>query len=316
MNSYGNEQSNARNVSKLITFVFGGFIVVWFGEMMFLGLPVLAKIHSFMWQVPIPENRQLELVEYITWALGAPAKGALCVMAIIGLRSKNPSTRAVLFACMSLVPPLNMLFPFRQQGFLFGPMAVATTLSTIIWGSFFIAREYARQPQSTVTRQSKQLPLSGWEKFQYTWFAVQSTFLTLLAFLFLFETRKALDLVFPGLTGLFIANEEALLGPIHSTLAAGTHVLAVATASWIATIKCRTNPSLRRAMTAASTALAGLYLVFPLGQLAADFGVSSATSSLVIVFVPIFVGWLIFAAYSTGVKTERQQDVYLQGAAS
>jgi len=316
MNNNVDETSVAPYLSKVITFVFGGFIFVWFSEMMFLGIPALAKIHSSMWLVPIPENPQLELVNYVAWALGAPAKGALCVMAIIGFRSKNPSTRAILFACMSLVPPLNMLFPFRQQDFLLRPMMIATTLSTIIWGSFFLVREYARQPKPAKAQPSVQMPPTGWEKVQFGWFVLQSAALTLLALLFLFETRSALNLVFPSLTGLFNANEGALLGPIHSTLAAGTHILAVAIASWIATVKCRSNPSLRRAMTMASTVLAGLYIVFPLLQLAGEFGVSTAASSIIIAFVPLFVGWLLYAAGANRVEARKQPELSVQGATS
>ncbi len=299
MNVYANGEPVAPHLSKIITSIFGGFACVWFGEMMFLGFQSLAKIHSSMWQVPLPENPQLETVQYITWALAAPAKGALFIMAIIGLRSKNPSTRAVIFVSMSLVPPLNMAFPFRQQGFLFGPMAVAATLSTITWGSFFLTKERTQQPEPSGSGGSVQLPPSGWEIFQYGWFAVQSTSLTLLAFLLLFETRTALNLVFPCLTGVFSAQEGALSSPIHSTMAAGTHVLALAIASWIATVKCRSNPTLRRAMTFAGTVHAGLFFVFPLRQLIMDFGGACAASSLVIASVPLFVCWVVYAILDT-----------------
>src|SRR2546423_1863662 len=54
-------------------------------------------------------------------------------MALFGLSSKSPSVRTALFVSMALVPPLNIAFPFRQQGFLLGPVAVATVLSTILY---------------------------------------------------------------------------------------------------------------------------------------------------------------------------------------
>ena len=309
MNTH-NEELSAPQLSRVRTFLFWGLAFVWFSEMMFLGFPSLAKVHSYMWQVPLPENPQLETALYIAWALGAPAKGALFVMAIIGLRSKNPSTRAILFASSSLVPPLNIAFPFRQQGFLFGPVAVATTLSTILWVSFFLIKERSLQPEQKGTGGSAQSPPSSWEIFQYVWFAVSSAALTLIAFLFLFGTRTALNFVFPCLTGLFSANEEALSSLIHSTMAAGTHVLALAVASWIATVKCRSNPTLRQAMTIASTVYAGLFFVFPLRQIALEFGGNCAMSSVLVLFVLLLAGWVLYAAFSYRIESKKRQKAY------
>lgn len=309
MNTH-NEEQVAPQLSRNRTFLFWALAFVWFSEMMFLGFPSLAKIHSYLWQVPIPENPQLETALYIAWALGAPAKGALFAMAIIGLRSKNPSTRAILFASSSLVPPLNIAFPFRQQGFLFGPVAVATTLSTILWGSFFLIRERSQQPEQKGTGGSVQSPPSSWEIYQYVWFAVSSAALTLIAFLFLFQTRTILNFVFPCLTGLFSANEEALFSPIHSTMAAGTHVLALAVASWIATVKCRSNPTLRQAMTIASIVYAGLFFIFPLRQIALEFEGNCATSSVLVPFVLLLAGWVLYAALSYRVESKKRHKAY------
>ncbi len=311
MDDYSNEQLSVLKLSKIRTFLFGALACVWFCEMIFLSFQPLSKIWSYMWQVSLPQNPQLETAQYITWALAAPAKGAFFVMAIIGLRSKNPSTRAALFTSMSLVPPLNIVFPFRQQGFLFGPVAVATILSIILWGSFFLIRERTQQPVQRGTEGTEQLPLSRKEILQYVWFAFNSAVLTLIALFFLFGTRTALNYVFPCLTGLLSANESALSSPIHSTMAAGTHLLALAIASWIATVKCRSNPTLRQAMTVAGTVNAGLFLLFPLWQLVAGFGTDCAASSIVVIFAPLFVGWLFYVAFSYRAVAKKQQEAYI-----
>jgi len=298
MNDYTNEKLFTPKLSRVRTFLFGALAFVWLSEMIFLGFPSLAKVHSHMWQVPIPENPQLETALYIAWALSAPVKGALFVMAIIGLMSKNPATRAVLFASMSLIPLLNIAFPFRQQGFLFGPVAVATAFSIILWGSFFFIRERIQQPEQSRTGGSAQLPPSRWEIFQYVWFAGSSAFLTLTAFLFLFETRTTLNFIFPCLSALMNANEGGLSSPIHSTMAAGTHVLALSIASWIATVRCRSNRTLRNAMTIASIVFAVLIFVFPLRQLMTSFEENGTTPSALIPFTLLLAGWFIYAALS------------------
>ena len=303
MNTH-NEEQVAPQLSRIRTFLFWALAVDWFIEMVFLGFPSFSKVWTYLWQVTPPENPQLVMALYITWAIAAPAKGAFFVMAVFGLRSKNPSTRTALFASMALVPPLNIAFPFRQQGFLLGPVAVATTLSTILWGSFFLFREPSQQPEQRRIRGSGQLPLSRWEIFQYVWFAAYSAALTLMALLFLFWPRTALNLVFPCLSSLLNTGTEGLSSLIHTILASGTHLLALATASWIATVNYRSNPTLRQALTIASTVHAGLFFIFPLRLIILEFGGTCATSSILIVFVPLFVGWVLYAAFSYRVKSK------------
>jgi len=42
----------------------------------------------------------------------------------------------------------------------------------------------------------------------------------------------------------------------------------------------------------------GSFFVFPLRQIAQGFGTDCATSSILIGFAPLFVGWLLYAAFS------------------
>jgi hypothetical protein len=298
MNDYSNEKLLAPRLSRIRTFLFGAFAFVWFNEMIILGFQPLSKVWAYLWQVPLPENPQLAAALLITWGVAAPAKGALFVMAVSGLRSKNPSVRTALFASMALVPPLNIAFPFRHQGFLLGPMAVATVLSSILWGSFFLFKEPAQQPEQKETIISGQLPPSRWEIFQYAWFGAYSTTLTIMALLLLFWPRAALSFIHPCLSSLLNTDNEGLSSLIHTALASGTHLSAVATASWIATVICRSNPALRQVMTVACTVHSGLFIIFPLRQIFLDFGGNCATSSILIAFVPLFVGWVIYAVIS------------------
>jgi hypothetical protein len=64
-----------------------------------------------------PDNPQLTDALYITHAFEAPLKAALLVLALFGLLSRNPAARTALFVSMSLVPPINIAFHFRAQGF-------------------------------------------------------------------------------------------------------------------------------------------------------------------------------------------------------
>ena len=291
-----NVEPVAPQLSRIRTFLFWALAIVWFGEMVLWG--AFPNIWTYFWNIIPPANPQLALLLFITEAVEAPAKGALGIMAVFGLRSKNPSTRTALFASMALVPPLNLLFPFREQGFLLEPVAVATVLSIILWGSFFLFWEPTPQLKPKEIRGSNRLPPSRWEIYQYVWFAVNSTVLTLVAFLLLFWPGTSLNFVFPCLSSLLNTASEGLPSLIYTNLAAGTHVLALAIASWIATVNCRNNPTLRQAMTIASTVNAGLFLGFPLGQVILEFGGTCAESSILIVFVPLFIGWLFYSVFS------------------
>ncbi len=280
-------------LSGVRTFLFWGLAVVWFVEMLFMGFPSLSKVWTALWQVIPPEDPGLVTALSMTWAVAAPAKGAFFVMAVIGLRSRSASVRTALFASMALVPPLNIAFPFRQQGFLPGPVAVATVLSGILWGSFFLFPERTpQQPEQVRPSGSRQSPPPAWQTLQSTWFAANSAILTLIALLSLFATSTALGLKFPCLSAL-LNGGSAPASLIHTDLANGTHMLALATASWIATAQSRGNPPVRTAVALASTVHAALMCAFPLRQIVAEQGARCATTSILMIFVPLLAGWVL-----------------------
>jgi hypothetical protein len=121
-----------------------------------------------------------------------------------------------------------------------------------------------------------------------------------MAVLFLFWPTTALSFTLPCLSGLLDSDHGGLSSLIHTSLASGTHLLAVAVACGIAAVKCRSNPALRHAMTVAGTVHAGLFVIFPLRQIVLGFGGSCAAASILVAFVPLFVGWLLYAAFSYG----------------
>src|SRR4051794_41115645 len=85
-----------------------------------------------------PDNPQLAAALYITHAFEGPLKAALLVLALFGLLSGNASARTALFVSMSLVPPINIAFHFRAQGFPLSSMTIAAVLSSILWASFLL----------------------------------------------------------------------------------------------------------------------------------------------------------------------------------
>ncbi len=288
-------------LSRVRTLLFGALAVVWFGEMALWGFPALSGMWGQLWRISPPADPQLGTALTTLMSLESPVKGALGVLAVVGLRSRSPATRTALFASMALVPPLNIAFPFRQQGFLLGPTIVATTLSAILWGSFFLFRERSELPEQGRTGD---LPPSRWEVLQYLWFAANSAALTVLALLFLFRPRTGLDLAIPCLPSASSGDGVAWSSLVHKSMGTGTHLLAFATASWIATAKCRTNPTLRQALTMASAVGAGLFLLFPLRQIVSAFGGSCAKSSLLVVFAPLFVAWVLYAALTSKARPQ------------
>jgi len=300
MNDYSNEQLFAPQLSRIRTLLFGVMVFVWFSEMVLWGF--FSEMWTNVWKMIPPENLQLATALFITHAVEAPAKGALGVLAVFGLISKNPFARTALFLSMALIPPLNIAFQFREQGFPLRSTAVATVLSIILWGSFFLFKEPIQQPEQRRTTGSGQLPPSRWEIFQYVWFAANAAALTLMSFLFLFGPRTALNFIFPCLSSLLNTYEGGLSSLIVSNLGIGAHLLVLATATWIATVYCRSNPTLRQAVTIASTVNAGLLILLPLRRIVLEFGGDCATSSILIAFVPLFVGWVLYAAYSFRIK--------------
>ena len=311
MKSNTSQESFAPQLSRMRTFLFGAFTAVWFTEMVFLGFESLSRVWTVLWQVAPPRDPALVTALSTIWAVAAPAKGALFVMALFGLRSRNPSVRTALFVSMALIPPLNLAFPFRQQDFLLQPVAVATVLTIILWGSYFLFREPTQRPEQKRTRDSGQLAPSLWEIFQHVWLAAYSLVLSLIALLLLFWPRTALRFILPCLFSLFNTHEAELSGLIHSAMASGTHLLALATASWIATAHGRSNPALREAVAVASTVHAGLFLVFPLRQVSLGFGAGCATSSILAAFAPLLVGWVLCLAFSYRANLQERQEAFI-----
>jgi len=288
------QQPPTTELSRVRNFLFVALAIVWFSEMNFLGFQALSRIWAHLWQVTLPQDPQLATALFETWSIGAPAKGALLVMAIFGLRSRQPATRNALYVSMALVPPLNIAFPFRYQGFLPGPVTVATTLSIILWGSFILIRERTSPAERLQASRSRSRPASGWETFQFLWFAVTSAMITLFAILLLFQPVFILRLALPGHAGLFNPDNSQLSSLIHVSMACGTHFLAVSTACWLATVNCRRHPALARAVAVTITVCAALFAVFPLRQIVQDMGLTRATPSILLVSVPLFFGWLLY----------------------
>ncbi len=308
MNDHSKKQFSAPQLSRMRTFLFGAMAFVWFAEMVQWGFLASTGGWQNIWKDIAP---QLATALLITHAIRAAAKGALGVMAVFGIRSKNQTARTALFISMSLVPPLNILFPCRADGFPLGTTVVAAIFSAILWVSFFLFRESVQQPGQKGTKDSVQLPPSRWATFQSLWFVVNATFLTLAALFILSAPRAALDFIFPSLSGLLHSYETGLASITSSNLSSGTHLLALAIASWIATVYGRSNPALLQAMTAASTVHAGLIFLLPLRRVVLEIGGSSATSSILVAFVPLSVSWLFYVAFSYKLAFKKQQEAYI-----
>jgi hypothetical protein len=310
MNVLSNKQPSVPQLSKMRTFLFGALTFVWFAEMVQWGFLASSGGWQNIWTDFPSEAPQLATALLITHSIRAAAKGALVVMAVFGLRSKNPATRTPLFVTMALIPPLNIVFPCRADGFPLGTTAVAAIFSAILWVSFFLFKEPAQQPEQKRTSDSVQLPPSRLETIQVIWFAVNFMILALTAFLFLSAPRTALDFIFPSLSGLLHTYAAGLESLISSNLSSGTHLLALAIASWIATVYCRSNSELRQAMAGAITVHAGLISLLPLRRIILQIGGSSAASSLLVVFAPLFVGWVLYATFSYTAEIKKRKEAF------
>jgi hypothetical protein len=310
MMSNTSKGSFAPQLSGIRTFLFGALALVWFVEMVLWGFPSLSEKWTIVQNMNPPGDPQLAAALFITHAARAAAKAVLGVMAVFGLRSKNPSVRTALFLSMALVPPLNILFQFREQGFPLGQTVIAIILTTVLWGTFFLFREPIGQPEQKGTAGTGPLPSSRSEIFQDTWFAVNAAILTLMAFLFLFWPRTALGFTFPYLSGLLKTDGGGLSSLIASTLTSGAHLFALAIATWIATIYFRSIPALRQAITVASALHAGLMCLWPLRQMIREVGGSNSASSILSLFVPLLVGWMLFAAFSYRARPQEQHEAY------
>lgn len=96
-----------------------------------------------------------------------------------------------------------------------------------------------------------------------------------------------------------------------SNLSSGTHLLALAIASWVATVYSRNHPPLRQAMAAASITHSGLICLLPLRRIILEIDGSSATSSILIAFAPLFVGWLLYATFFYTIDIKKLRKAYI-----
>jgi hypothetical protein len=107
--------------------------------------------------------------------------------------------------------------------------------------------------------------------------------------LFLLAPKTVLYREFPCLSDVFDAHQGELASLRVSTLAAGSHLTALATATWFATAYSRNSRTLRQAIALASIAYAGLVCLLPLRQIVSHPGWNCSTSPVLIPFVPLRV---------------------------
>lgn len=127
---------------------------------------------------------------------------------------------------MSLVPPANIAFHFRAQGFPLSSMTIATILSSILWVSFLRIREPAQ-----LTEPSK--ATARWEIVRYAWFALSASVLTVLAVCA--EHGPVLGVPLP-VRCVRCASGRAWK-PERQHAGCGSHLTALATATWFATAR-------------------------------------------------------------------------------
>jgi hypothetical protein len=274
-------------LSGVRTFLLVGLALVWFGEGVMTGVQPLAEGWTRFWKMFPPNDATLTAALYVTHAFEAPLKAGLLVLALCALRSRKPSVRTPLFVSMSLVPPINIAFHFRAQGFPLVSMTIATTLSAILWGAFLLTSEPA-EPTPPAE--------GGRDVLGRFWFGFSAIVLTFLGLLFLLAPRTALYWQFPCLYSVFDAHRDELTSLTVSTLAAGSHLTALATASWFATARYRTSRSLRQAITLSSLTVTALMCALPLRQAVEQGGWTCARSSILSLFVLLLVGWVAYGA--------------------
>jgi len=276
------------HLSGVRTFLLVGLAVVWFGEGVLTGVQPLAEGWTTFWKMFPPDNPTLAAALYVTHAFEAPLKAGLLVLALLALLSGKPSVRTPLFVSMSLVPPINIAFHFRAQGFPLVSMTIATTLSAILWGSFLLTSEPA-EPSPPIDAGRSDI-------FERAWFGLSAAVLTSLGLLSLLAPKTALYWLFPCLNSTFDAHQGELASLTVSMLAAGSHLTALATASWFATARYRTSRTLRQAITLSSITVTTLACALPLRQVVQQGGWTCARSPMLLSFVLLLIGWLAYAA--------------------
>jgi len=280
-------------LSRTRTVVLWGLLIVWFSEMTITSVQPLSEWWTQAWKMGLPEDSQLATALYLTHSLEGAAKGALGVMAMFALRSGSPFVRAALFVPMALVPPLNVAFPIREQGFLPRPTMIASILSIILWGSFLLFREGTNSSPPTMDGPRKRSPSLG-----DFWFAANAMILTLAAGMFFFAPTAALRLTLACLSVVLDKPAGSTTALMLTALAVGSHLTAVATATWIATLYERRDSRVRMAVALGNTLNAALLCLVPLRHLTTEAGRDCTSSSILIYAVPLLAGWLIYDALS------------------
>lgn len=282
--------SSTPRLSSVRTFLLVGLAVVWFGEGVLTGVRPLTEGWTRFWQMFPPDNATLAAALYVTHAFEAPLKAGLLVLALFALQSGKPSVRTPLFVSMSLVPPINIAFHFRAQGFPLVSMTIATTLSAILWGSFLLTSEPA---EPSPLREAPRWDIPG-----RAWFGLSAAVLTSLGLLCLLAPRTALYWLFPCLTSTFDTHQGELASLTVSMLAAGSHLTALATAGWFGTARYRTNRTLRHAIMVSSMTVTALMGALPLRQVVQQGGWTCAGSPILVPFVLLLAGWVAYAVIS------------------
>jgi len=290
--------SSPVRLSPARTVLLWGLAIVWFAEMTLWDVRALAEMWTRFWVQLAPSEPDLATALYLTHATEGAAKGALGVLAVYALRSRLPFVRTALFVPMALVPPLNLLFQFRAQGFPLRPTLIGATLSVILWQTFFLFRDRAPRPAYPSDEPAARRRLTPAEWMAYTWFGVNAVVLSAAAILFLFAPDTGVRLAFGYLTRSAGAQASLPEGLTWSAMAVGTHLAAFGIATWIGTVTLRRSPTVRQAVTAASTLHAALLAAVPLARLAWMTGGDGAAASLLVWSVPLLAGWLVFAALS------------------
>ena len=280
--------ASTRRLSRLRTFLLVGLAVVWFSEGVMTGVQPLAEVWTRFWKMLPPDNSTLTAALYVTHSFEAPLKAGLFVLALCALLSGDPAVRTPLLVSMSLVPPINIAFHFRAQGFPLVSMTIATTLSAILWGSFVLTSEHARPSSPGAAAQRGAL--------ERVWFGLSAAVLTFLGLLFLVAPRTALYWQFPCLDSTFDAHAGDLTSLTVSVMGAGSHLTALAVAGWFATVNWRTNRTLRQAVALSSIAAAALVCALPLRQVVQRDGLACVKSPIFLPFVALLVGWITDAA--------------------
>lgn len=277
-------------LSDVRTFLLVGLAVVWFGEGILTGVQPLAEGWTVFWKMFPPGNPTLATALYTTHAFEAPLKAGLLVLALFALGSGRPSVRTPLFASMSLVPPVNVAFHFRAQGFPLVPTTIGTALSVILWGSFLLTSEAVKEP----------LPRLAWREdtIGRAWFGLSTTVIALLGFVCLLAPGTALSWMFPCLSDAFDAQQGQLGSFRISMLAAGSHLTALATASALATAHYRTSRTLRQATTFSMLTMTALMCALPLRQTVQQGGWTCARSPILLPFVVLLLGWMAYPTIS------------------